>query len=245
MHKHVVVEILSYFWWAGILFSVVGILALLITAKFIAPKHRKQFSNAVGLFLVFINVFIHMYQISRNEWSIQSSLPLNLCSLSAILSGVVLCWRNQLAFEFLLYWGIPGAFYSLLTPEMTLGAEGWYVYDYYISHAGIIFSALYLVWFLNLRPRPLSWWKVFLYSQYLLIAVGIIDNLVGANYMYALEPPAVENPLVIGQWPWYILGFEAAGIVHFFLLYVLFKQGAPKKETVVEKVFTNKEPVPF
>jgi hypothetical integral membrane protein (TIGR02206 family) len=242
MHKHVIVEILGDYWWKGVLFSTAGIFALLIIGKLIPQKNKNLFTVASGLSLVFINAFIHFYQISRGEWSAQSSLPLNLCSLSAILSGIVLLWRNQLAFEFLLYWGIPGAAYSILTPEMTLGNEGWYTYDYYISHAGIIFSALYLVWFLNMRPGPLSWWKVFLYSQILLITVGIIDKLIGANYMYALEPPVVDNPLVIGKWPWYILGFEVAGIFHFFLLYFFFRKRS-KKKVLSESILITEEPV--
>lgn len=242
MHQHFIVEICSSFWWKGLLLSVAVTILLLVVAWLISKKNRSKFSITTGTFLIFINAFIHIYQISRGEWNAQSSLPLNLCSLSAILSGIALIWRNQLAFEFLLYWGIPGAAYSILTPEMTLGNEGWYTYDYYISHAGIIFSALYLVWFLNMRPRPLSWWKVFLYSQILLIIVGIIDKLIKANYMYALEPPVVDNPLVIGKWPWYILGFEVAGIVHFFLLYFVFRKRS-KKKVLSESILIEEEPV--
>ena len=42
---------------------------------------------------------------------------------------------------------------------------------------------------------------------------------VGGNYMYLAEPPQVKNPLVIGEWPYYVLWFEVFMIV---LLLVLF-----------------------
>jgi hypothetical integral membrane protein (TIGR02206 family) len=167
---------------------------------------------------------IHVYEIKRGEWDQQSSLPLNLCSLSAILSGIVLLWKNQLAYEFLLFWGIPGATHSLLTPEMTLGREGWYGYDYYLSHAGIILSAVYLTLILNMRPRVYSWLKIFLYTQIVLIVVFVIDKLIHANYMYLVTKPSVDNPFVFGEWPWYILGFELAGILHFFIVYLVFQK---------------------
>ena len=44
--------------------------------------------------------------------------------------------------------------------------------------------------------------------------------------MYLAEKPLVNNPMIIGEWPWYILGFEILGFLHiyiFFRLYKLFK----------------------
>jgi uncharacterized membrane protein YwaF len=40
--------------------------------------------------------------------------------------------------------------------------------------------------------------------------------------MYLLAPPIVENPLIVGKWPWYILVFEGLAMVHFLLLYGIF-----------------------
>ena len=77
-------------------------------------------------------------------WSLERSLPLHLCGLSAILSGVVLFYNKQFAYECLFYWGLAGALQSFLTPELNLGKSNLILYlDYFISHAGIIFSALY------------------------------------------------------------------------------------------------------
>ena len=61
-----------------------------------------------------------------------------------------------LAYELLLYWDIPGTFYSLLTPEMTQGEGGLFIHEYYISHGGIIFSALYLTIVYGMYPREFS-----------------------------------------------------------------------------------------
>jgi uncharacterized membrane protein YwaF len=38
--------------------------------------------------------------------------------------------------------GIPGAFHSLLTPEFTVGMEGFLFMEYFIAHGGIILNAL-------------------------------------------------------------------------------------------------------
>ena len=34
-----------------------------------------------------------------------------------------------------------------------------------------------------------------------------------------MMPPAVENPFVIGKWPFYILGLEVVGFLHIILMY--------------------------
>jgi uncharacterized membrane protein YwaF len=40
--------------------------------------------------------------------------------------------------------------------------------------------------------------------------------------MFLCERPLVDNPLIIGKWPWYIISFEVAAIVHFLLIYAPF-----------------------
>jgi uncharacterized membrane protein YwaF len=55
-----------------------------------------------------------------------------------------------------------------------------------------------------------------------MIIVGTTNYLIGSNYMFLCERPLVDNPLIIGKWPWYIISFEVAAIVHFLLIYAPF-----------------------
>ena len=50
--------------------------------------------------------------------------------------------------------------------------------------------------------------------------VGLINWLLGANYMFLSAPPSVDNPLVMGEWPWHILGFEIIALTFFALMYL-------------------------
>ncbi len=129
-------------------------------------------------------------------------------------------YRPQWLFEILYYWGIPGAFHSFLTPEYTLGSEGWMFIDYYLEHGGIWLGAFYLIFVYGMKPRKGSWWKIFLYSQLLVIFVSFLNMAIDANYMYTCEKPIVENPFVFGEWPWYFLGIELAGLLHFIIVYL-------------------------
>ena len=110
-----------------------------------------------------------------------------------------------------------------MTPEFTLGKEGFLFYEYYISHGGILLSALYCTFVLSFKPRLGSWWKVFFLSQVLILIIGVSNWLLDANYMYFSQKPIVDNPFLIGEWPWYIFFIDLFAMVHFFLIYVPFK----------------------
>ena len=45
--------------------------------------------------------------------------------------------------------------------------------------------------------------------------------------MYLLERPSVNSPMIIGNWPWYILGFEILGIVHIVGFYFGYRSMKP------------------
>ena len=108
----------------------------------------------------------------------------------------------------------------MLTPEFTLGKSDLIIFiDYFISHGGIIFAALYLTFILGFRPRKMSWIKVFLFSQILIPIIGTINWFLKSNYMYLNAKPIVDNPLIIGDWPYYIIFIEIIALIHFWLLY--------------------------
>jgi uncharacterized membrane protein YwaF len=52
--------------------------------------------------------------------------------------------------------------------------------------------------------------------------VGLTNYLVDANYMFLCQRPLVDNPVIMGEWPWYILGFIVAGALHYIVLTLLF-----------------------
>ena len=222
MIPHEILEIFSSLWWKTNLITIGIILFFLLLGRYIKPENKKTLAKIIGTILIFRTVGVHFYWDYLGIWRIESSMPLHLCGLSAILSGLVLFWRKQLAYECLYFWGLPGAFHSLMTPEFTMGISGLLFYEYYLSHGGIILSAIYLTCILEMRPRKGSWWKVFLWSQLLVPIIGFINWTLNANYMYICIKPIANNPFLIGEWPWYFLGIECAAMLHFFIIYLPF-----------------------
>lgn len=162
----------------------------------------------------------HMYL--TGTYNLHNSLPLHLCGLSAFLAAYTLIRGSQVTYEFLLYWG-AGAIHAFLTPEITNGSAFYNHLEYSISHGIIILGSVYATMRLGYSPRPGSWWKVFLKTQWVIPIIGGINYLVNGNYMYLCQKPTADNPFVIGEWPWYIVGLEFAIILHFFAFYHLHK----------------------
>lgn len=233
MTPHETIPVFSLIWWQANSVTIALVAAVIITGKRLSPDNRNRLAAILAVILLARWVLYHPYIMSQGKWNVRSNLPLHMCGLSALLSGVVLLWRNQLAYELLYYWGIPGAFHSLLTPEFTSGRNGLLFYEYFLSHGGILAAALYLTLVLGMRPRRGSWWRVVLWTQPVLLIIGAVNWVLNANYMYLCEKPLANNPFVIGEWPWYILGLEIAGILHVLLIYSPFYlQRRPRPEPI-------------
>jgi uncharacterized membrane protein YwaF len=43
--------------------------------------------------------------------------------------------------------------------------------------------------------------------------VWLIDWIVNANYMFLMERPPTDSPLVFGDWPMYIINVELVGFI--------------------------------
>ncbi|WP_242095141.1 TIGR02206 family membrane protein [Aestuariivivens sediminicola] len=223
MDYNYTVEIFSLLWWKAISLTALLIILPIVTGVFLQVKGRNYLAYGIGSLLLATAILIHPYLLMHDSWNISTSLPLQMCTMSGILSGLVLFWRKQLVYEILLYWGISGGLQSILTPEIIHGDGALLLLEFYIVHGGLILSALYLTIVLGMRPRRNSWLIVFIITQIFIILIFIFNCLIKANYWFLNEKPYADNPLVVGEWPWYILGMDLAALVHFFLIYLTFK----------------------
>lgn len=188
----------------------------------LSDNRRRNFGRFLGI-VAWGNFFISQgYAVYQGVWDLQSSLPLHLCSLSQLLIGYLMLSEKQWAYELVIYWG-AGAVHAFITPEITTGSSLYHHIDYGISHGVIILASVYASMRMGYSPKPYSWWRVFLYTQLVLPIIGGIDWLIGANYMYLAQKPSADNPMILGDWPYYIIGLEVVVLVHFFLFYHIHK----------------------
>ena len=218
---------LSELWWMGIISSIlIGIFIIQLAIR-IPPDKRTVLKLCIASLMFFEEIFNQWYMFYLGIWDLSTSLPIHMCGITGILAGVMLIKNKQTGFEFIAMPGMAGAIHALLTPLLNHGGDTYQVINYYIGHSGIIIVALYLAIVEGYRIRKNSWVSVFFMVQILFVIIGIANWVFGANYMYLSNAPVVNNPLIIGEWPWYILIFEIAGLLHVLVLYFCFRKMKP------------------
>ncbi len=222
MNQHVVMLPFSSEWFLWNAITTFFIILITVVARGAKPEFKNKLAVIMGAFIAVEFILIQLYYLKLGIWTAQDSLPFHLCRLMWFNSMIVLLTRNQIAFELLLFVGMIGGMHSMLTPEFTHGTDPVLMFDYFLVHGGLIAIPMYCVFVLGMKPRKKAWFKSFLYLQFFVVTVGLIDYFLGANYMYLAVKPTVENPFLIGDWPYYIIGLELATLLHAFLVHIPF-----------------------
>ena len=114
---------------------------------------------------------------------------------------------------------------ALLTPDVG-GDVPWYAaVQFFVAHGAVVGSVLFLVWTRALRPRPGSWWRVFVALLAYAVAIALFDLRFGTNYLYLREKPVSRSLLdLLGPWPWYVLAAAGVALLLLWLLYLPFRR---------------------
>ena len=221
--KTYVIEFFSDEWVRNSLCTVFIIATYLFIGKFMSPKNKLRMGMLISILLIFTTLTGHTRNIVNGYWNISDNLPLHLCSVSNLIACFILFIpkKNRL-FEFLFYAGIVGAFQAFFTPQINNFDGTNYEYlEYYLSHGGIMLLPIYMFKNLGYKLTKYSWLKVVIYFNILLAIVMPLNFIIDSNYMYLAYAPNVSNPLIIGDWPYYILFWEIIIVILTYILYVI------------------------
>ena len=217
--EHWAPEIGGQFWWNGVFFVLLFVPLMIFVGKKLSEEHRNYMLYGMGIYQLGVKFANQISPILSDSYILATHLPLQLCSISGILAGVVVFYRKQILLEFLYFFGIVGFIHSILTPEFTGGTSAWNIFDYYVGHSMLFIVPIFLMMFYGFRLRKNAWWTSFIYLQFIVVIVSQANAIIGngANYMYLAEAPIADNIFIL-QDPYHILGFELAALAHFYLL---------------------------
>ena len=212
-------EIGGQFWWNGVFFVLLFVPLMIFVGKKLSEEHRNYMLYGMGIYQLGVKFANQISPILSDSYILATHLPLQLCSISGILAGVVVFYRKQILLEFLYFFGIVGFIHSILTPQFTGGTSTWNIFDYYVGHSMLFIVPIFLMMFYGFRLRKNAWWTSFIYLQLIVVVVSQANVIIGndANYMYLAEAPIADNIFIL-QDPYHILGFELAALAHFYLL---------------------------
>ena len=225
MVSHSIIEPLSSIWWIGLGSSLIIIVLALLFFKNLSSALKAKSSKLLSTSFILVYLITTITAIQSGSWNIHDNLPLHLCRISFFISIIVLLTQKQWMYEWTLYLAIPSGFHSMLTPELTMGWNNWYLFDYYFVHGALIFVPLYLTIVMGMRARANAWKHTFYRLQLAVLLILPLNFVIDSNYMYLKAKPIVENPLLIGDWPFYILFLELIVLIHILIIHKL----SPKK----------------
>jgi hypothetical integral membrane protein (TIGR02206 family) len=206
-----------------------GIVALLVLftillRKSFTPRGRTIFRVSLAAILVLNELAWQTWNAITGQWTIQTMLPLHLCSVLVWLSAYMLLKRNYAIYEFAYFLGLAGAIQALLTPDAGIyGFPHFRFFQVMISHGAIFLAAIYMTFVEGFRPYWKSLMRLFVGGNIYLASIGLINWLIGSNYLFIAHKPDTASLMdVLGPWPIYILWLEAIAIGLSLLLYLPF-----------------------
>ncbi|MDP4099052.1 TIGR02206 family membrane protein [Paenibacillus sp. P96] len=223
--------------WIGIIAAVVWLLFVLRHQIRSRDKLRAWLRWLLAAILLASEVCLQCWYIQQQVWDASRTLPLELCSITLLLSSVMLMTRSRLLYQFLFFAGIAGALQAVVTPNLAYDFPHFRFIQFFVAHAAIILASLYMTWVEGCRPTWKSIGLAMLFLNGCALIVWIADLLLDANYMFLRGKPDTPSLLdLLGPYPYYILAEEAVAFMFFSCMLLLFKLLSGKRESASEEI---------
>lgn len=204
--------------------AMVAVPAALSTAVRRFGSERATRATCVSLAAVIlvnqVAYWIHRFVTLGGPVFVREHLPLHVCGVTVLLSVATLMWRRRPTYELVYFWGLAGASNAMVTPELAEGFPDYHFFQYFISHGGIVATAIFATWGLGMRPTPGSMVRAFVLMNVMAAVVAPLNHVLDANYMYLCGPPETDSPFLFLPWPWYIAWLEVLALAFFGALYL-------------------------
>lgn len=197
-------------------------LAIVSTRKKFSKRGKRTVRYGLAAILLLNEAAWHAWNYFTGQWTIQTMLPLHLCSVLVFVSAYMLVTSSYPVYEFVYFLGIGGATQALLTPDAGIyGFPHFRFFQVIISHGAIVTAAIYMTFVDGYRPYRASLGRVALWGNIYMVVVGLINWVLGSNYLFIARKPDTPSLIdLLGPWPWYILSLELVALVLCLLLYL-------------------------
>jgi len=166
----------------------------------------------------------HYWHYINGTWTLQTMLPLQICSILVWIGAWMLATKSYRIYEFMYFMGIAGAIQALATPDLGIyGFPHFRFFQTFLSHGLIVTSAIYMTVVEGFRPTWKSMLRVFVWTNIYAGIIYFVNLYIGSNYLMINHKPETPSLLdLLPDWPVYIIYMELIGIVCMLLLYLPF-----------------------
>jgi hypothetical integral membrane protein (TIGR02206 family) len=197
----------------------VVIVLLLVGAMVLVRAGRSHRDSRIGVLigralaaaLLTITVPLQLLYFTPTYWSLERTLPLQLCDLAWMAAAYALWTRRRWAVSLTYYWGLTLTTQAILTPDLAAEFPDPVFLLFWAMHLLVVWAAVYLTWGLGLTPDWRSYRTALLVTTVWGLTMFGFNAVAGTNYGYLNAKPESASILdLLGPWPWYVL---AEGLV--------------------------------
>ena len=193
--------------------SLLAIACVPLIGRCLSVTNRRRAVWALIVFAVAQEIVDYANRASFRELNLIQDLPLHLCNYGLVIAAIGMVTRNRFCFEFAYFTGTTAVMQALLTPNLDDLKNLTEYVVYFIHHALIIQFALWNVVVDGMLTSRGAVARTLLLIVAMMLPIGLVNWLTDANYMYLCARPEVDNPLVFGTWPLYIVSVMLIGWV--------------------------------
>tara|TARA_B110000008_G_C16948372_1_gene555390 strand:+ start:585 stop:1298 length:714 start_codon:yes stop_codon:yes gene_type:complete len=175
--------------------------------------------QAVSYLVIFNEIAFQINMIFYGIWSIETSLPLEMCYISALLIPFYSMNNNSRALKnWFFFAGFCGSLFAFINTNLSEFEQIYISIHYFFAHGLVIFIALSIIAD-GYRPTWNDYYDVIKWTTVLVLIIIIINILLGSNYMFTFEKPkGINFTLLMPGWPFYFLIMLLVGLTSYTLM---------------------------
>jgi hypothetical integral membrane protein (TIGR02206 family) len=224
-YKQFYFEMFSVSHFAIIALLFLGSVLIYIGREKLKDKKWRKAEVIVGISLLVIEVTYHIWMAVNDMWDVSHAIPLELCSISLVLSVLLLLTRKKIIYEILLFTALLGASQAIFTPLLNFDFPHFRFFHFFYTHLMDIWVVFYFTWVVGYRPTFWSVVKLFVFLNLLMPIIMLINRAVDGNYMFLSHKPNSASLLnLLGPYPWYILSMEFLLITLSLIVWLIFRK---------------------
>ena len=171
---------------------VVMVCTIVFRRRFASPKADKTFRFALGSLLLIFEAVFHIWTAASGGYSWDMFPPFGLCAMTNLLTIIALFTDNHKIIETTLYWGLCGAFFSIIFVDITYMPPHFRFFHYFLVHFGFALGGLYFVITGKIRPSRKGVNRSCMILLVYSLVVYAFDLIFDKNWLY-MRAPAISG----------------------------------------------------
>ena len=185
-------------------------------------KVKQVILQTIGYLVVFNEIVFQAYMVYYGIWSLKTSLPMEMCYLSALLIPIYSKNHHlRLLKTWFFFAGFGGSLFAFINTNLSEMEHIYVSIHYFFAHGLVIFVMLSIVAD-GYRPKWEDYFIAIKWTTVLVVFIILTNIVLDSNYMFTFEKPAGVNfTLLMPDWPYYFLIMLCIGLSFYTLMMIV------------------------